>query len=89
MDKDIRFSDRYQHKLKILNSHGLIISSKFVRETISSPDKLEIKDNNKCIAQKRLNENFVIRVVYREFKTFILVITLYPGKKSRYEKNQL
>ncbi len=89
MAKDIRFSVHSQLKLKVLNSHGLIISSKFVRETINSPDKLEIKDNNKCIAQKRLNENLVIRVVYREFRTFILVITLYPGKKSRYEKNQL
>ncbi|MGK7894543.1 MAG: DUF4258 domain-containing protein [Xenococcus sp. (in: cyanobacteria)] len=89
MSKDIRFSDHSQLKLEVLKNHGLFISSKFVRETINSPDKLEIKENNKRIAQKRFNENLVIRIVYREFSTFILIITLYPGKKSRYEKNKL
>ncbi len=89
MSKDIRFSDHSQLKLEILKSHGIFISRQFVRETINCPDKLEIKENNKRIAQKRFNENLVIRAVYREFSTFILIITLYPGKKSRYEKNQL
>jgi hypothetical protein len=34
-----------------------------------------------------LNENLVLRVVYREYEAFILVITLYLGRRSRYEKN--
>lgn len=89
MYKDIRFSDHAQLKLKLLKSHGLFISSKLVCETIKSPDKLEIKKNNKCIAQKRLNKSLVIRVVYREFNAFILIITVYPGKRIRYEKNKL
>jgi hypothetical protein len=31
----------------------------------------------------------VIRVVYREFSAFFLIITLYPGRISRYEKDTL
>jgi hypothetical protein len=52
-----------------------------------SPDKLEIGEEDKLIAQKRLDENLVLRVVYRDFGSFILIITLYPGRRSRYEKD--
>ena len=52
-----------------------------------SPDRLELAEEDKRIAQKGLNENLVLRVVYREFNAFILIITIYPGKRSRYEKN--
>jgi hypothetical protein len=55
-------------------------------ETIRSPDKLETGED-KLIAQKRLNDNLVLRVVYREFSAFILIITLYPGRRSRCEKD--
>ena len=56
-------------------------------ETVQSPDKLEAGEEDKLIAQKGLNEELVLRVVYREFNAFILIITLYPGRKSRYEKD--
>ncbi|MUL35159.1 DUF4258 domain-containing protein [Gloeocapsopsis dulcis] len=83
--KEIRFSKHSQLKLDILTSHGVTISSELVIETVRLPDKREVEDTDKLIAQKRLNENLVLRVVYREFNEFILIITLYPGKRSRYE----
>lgn len=67
----------------------MLISPDFILETIQSPDKLEIPEDNKRIAQKKFNEDLVIRVVYREFSAFILIITLYPGRRTRYEKNEL
>lgn len=85
--KEIRFSDHAQLKMEVLASHQVIIDSDFVVKTVRSPEKLETGEEDKLIAQKGLNENLVLRVVYREFNTFILVITLYPGKKSRYEKD--
>ena len=48
-----------------------------------SPDKLETGEEDKLIAQKRLDESLVLRVVYRDFGSFILIITLYPGRISR------
>ena len=50
--------------------------------------KLEILTSHKIIiAQRRLDEKLVLLVVYREFNAFILIITLYPGRRSRYEKD--
>jgi hypothetical protein len=85
--KEIRFSDHAQLKMEVLASHKVIINADFVVETVRSPDKLETGEEDKLIAQKNLDENLVLRVVYREFSAFILIITLYPGRRSRYEKN--
>jgi hypothetical protein len=72
--------------MEILASHTVSIDPDFVVETVRSPDKIAIEED-KFIAQKRLDENLVLRVVYREFNAFILIITLYPGRRSRYEKD--
>lgn len=84
--KEIRLSNHAQLKIEVLANHELTIDTDFVIETVRSPDKIEIGEEDKLIAQKSLNENLVLRVVYREFSTFIFVITLYPGRGSRYEK---
>jgi len=85
--KEVRLSDHAQLKMEVLANHGVIIDADIVIETVRSPDKLETGEDDKLIAQKRLDENLVLRVVYREFSTFILIITLYPGRRSRYEKD--
>jgi hypothetical protein len=85
--KEIRLSDHAQVKMEVLASHKIVIDTNVVMETVRSPDQLETSDEDKLIAQKRLNEDLVLRVVYREFNTFILIITLYPGRRSRYEKD--
>jgi hypothetical protein len=85
--KEIRFSDHAQLKMEVLARHQVPIDPDFVKETVRSPERLEFAEEGKIIAQKSLNENLVLRVVYREFNAFILIITIYPGKRSRYEKN--
>ena len=85
--KEIRFSDHARLKMEVLANHNLTIDPSFVIDIIRSPDKLEMAEENKRIAQKCLDQNLVLRVVYREFNAFIFIITLYPGKRSRYEKN--
>jgi len=85
--KEVRLSDHARLKMEVLANHGVIIDADIVIETVRSPDKLETGEDDKLIAQKRLDENLVLRVVYREFSTFILIITLYPGRRSRYEKD--
>jgi hypothetical protein len=85
--KEIRFSDHSRSKIEILVNSGIEIDSEIVINTVRLPDKLEMDETDKRVAQKRLNKNLVLRVVYREFAAFILIITLYPGKRSRYEKD--
>jgi hypothetical protein len=85
--KEIRFSEHSRLKIDILASRGVIIDLDFVYDMVRSPHKVEIGEEEKLIAQKRLDENLVLRVVYPDFGSFILIITLYPGRRSRYEKD--
>ena len=87
MLKEIRFSDHAKLKIDLLGDRSVAVSEVFTIDVVRSPDKLEIAEEDKRIAQKRLNDKLVLRVVYREYKSFILVITLYPGRRSRYEKD--
>lgn len=87
--KEIRFSQHSQDKIRILSRHGITIPQQLIIETIINPEQITIKEDNKRIAQKTLNDNLVIRVVYRELTAFILIITLYPARRNRYEKNDL
>ncbi len=85
--KEIRLSDHSRLKMEVLANHEITIDEEFVIETVRSPDRTEIAEEDKRIAQKTLNEKLVLRVVYREFGTFIFIITIYPGRRSRYEKD--
>ena len=87
MSKEIRFSDHSLLKIDLLSERGITIAQEFVVKTIQFPDRREPGEGEKITAQKQLDENLVLRVVYREYEAFILVITLYPGRRSRYEKN--
>jgi len=87
MSKEIRFSDHARLKIDLLAERGITIAQDFVVGIIQSPDKQEPGKEDKVTAQKQLNENLVLRVVYREYESFIVVITLYPGRRSRYEKS--
>jgi len=87
MSKELRFSNHALFKLDLLSQGGIVIHQDLVIDTIQSPDRRELGEGEKITAQKNLDENLVLRVVYREYEAFILVITLYPGRRSRYEKN--
>lgn len=87
--KEVRFSKHSEEKLQILITHEFPITKQLVIDALRNPDKIEEKEDQKKIAQKSFNQKLVIRVVYQDFAAFILVITLYPGRKNRYEKNNL
>ena len=87
MSKEILFSEHSLLKIDLLSERGIAIAQEFVVETVKSPDRRELGEGEKITAQKQLDENLLLRVVYREYEAFILVITLYPGRRSRYEKS--
>ncbi len=86
--KEIRWSDHAQFKLKLLAERGLVLTIDQVNAIVRQSDRL-IQETDKSIAQSSINETLVLRVVYREFEAFVLIITLYPGRRSRYEKDSL
>jgi hypothetical protein len=86
MDKEIRFSQHSLLKIEVLAEHDINISQEYIIDVINSPDQVESSNRGKITAQKRIN-GLVLRVIYQEYPSFIIVITVYPGRSSRYEKN--
>lgn len=56
-----------------------------VSDAVKNPDIILPAYRSRKIAQKVIDENHVIRVVFEEFSDKIKIITFYPGKRKRYE----
>lgn len=82
--KSVRFSQHALEKFQILERHGFEISEEAIIATVRSPDKVEY-DKNPPIAQRRISQNTVLRVVYTEEEDSYFVVTFYPGGRKRYE----
>ena len=85
--KRIKFSEHSILKIGILSQHGVNINTELVESIINKPSKTETGYKSRKIAQGSLDAEHVLRVIYEESNDEILVITLYPGRKARYEKN--
>lgn len=83
----IRFTEHAKTKIALLKRHGFHVDSAFIEDCIKSPDKVQSGYGERKIAQKAYDEAHVLRVVYEERGGEILVITVYPGRRSRYGKN--
>jgi hypothetical protein len=84
--KSINFSKHSLEKIKILRESGIMVGKEMVKKTIYSPEKLEKGYKGRIVAQSKMDEKHVLRVIYKEVnEDEILVITLYPGRKERYE----
>jgi hypothetical protein len=55
-----------------------------VESAVASPDRL-IPEGGRLIAQARISDTHVLRVVYRQEGDERVVITFYPGRRTRYE----
>ncbi len=85
---DIHFTKHANEKFDVLLRHGVRISKKKVVDTIENPETVDYKQTPLLIAQSSFGKNRVLRVVYRNYKNFVMIITFYPGKKSQYEKKE-
>jgi hypothetical protein len=85
--KNILLSDHALEKIDLLKKHNVEIEKHLIENTVIYPDKTDRGYKGRFIAQKRLDDNHVLRVVYEEYTDSILVITLYPARRIRYEKD--
>lgn len=83
--KKIKFCSHAKLKLIILKEHGFLVTRKDAIETIKNPDKIEKGREGRLIAQRRIDEEHVLRVVYEKDNGKITVITFYPGRRNYYE----
>ena len=83
--KPIRFTAHAQQKLELIGAVGFSADQRTVEEIIRHPHSLDHGRSGRLIAQGLLDETHVLRVVYEEGSDHIAVVTLYPGRRSRYE----
>ena len=82
-EKPIILSPHAKEKLKRLVLIG-VTADKAVK-TIKQPESLTSGYFGRKIAQSPLTDELLLRVIYEETDNSILVITLYPAKRQRYE----
>jgi hypothetical protein len=80
----VRFTQHARDKFGLLERHGFSVTEAQVIETAMSPERVEA-ERDPIVAQKALNETHVLRVVYREEGDDVVIITFYPGRRTRYE----
>lgn len=83
----VQFSNHSQLKIELLKNHGMVIDEAFVKNAVLKPDKVEKGYKGRLIAQKKLDRDHVVRIIYEEHSDYFLVITVYPGRRDRYEKD--
>jgi 5,10-methylenetetrahydrofolate reductase len=84
--EEIEFSSHSLLKIEILRSHNFDLSKEIIEDIVRFPDKIDAGYQDRLIAQKAFDETHVLRVVYEKKTEKLLVITVYPGRRSRYEK---
>lgn len=84
---EIRFTKHVLAKFSVLRRHGVRISRFEVIATVRAPKIIDYRRLPLFIAQKSLDAQRVLRVVYKIERKTVIIITFYPGRKSQYEKN--
>ena len=83
----IEFSSHALLKIEILRLQGVALTKERIEEIVISPEKVDVGYRGRSIAQGRLDETHVARVVYEEFPERVHIITVYPARRSRYEND--
>ena len=81
----IVYTRHAEEKFEVLKRHGFEVTRQQVEETLAAPDMVIPQSKGRMIAQKRISEHHVLRVIYRQEGENQVVITFYPGRRERYE----
>lgn len=82
--RTIHFTKHALEKLSLMQQFGFAVDENTVVQAIRRPQPVVPGHSNRLVAQTMLDEKHVLRVVYEEDEE-ITVITVYPGRRERYE----
>jgi hypothetical protein len=85
VDKPIRFTPYALAKFVFLREHGFRLEERDVIQTVGDPDRVSRARMGRWVAQRKLSERHVLRVIYEEEPQMRVVVTFYPARRSRYE----
>ncbi len=80
----VEFSEHAAQKLKILRTHKVKVTRKSVEDTVSKPDRVVQGSGGRRIAERSLDQDHVVRVVFIRKGEELRVITMYPARRGRY-----
>lgn len=83
---EIYFTKHAKEKFSVLLRHDVKITRKKVVETVEFPEYVDHSRAPLIVAQSTLDNEYVVRVVYKVEEDVIIIITFYPGRKIQYEK---
>jgi len=78
----VRFTLHAEEKLKRLVN--IEVTQKKVLEIIETPEKVVNGYYGRKIAQGLISGSLILRIVYEEIDSEIVVVTVYPGERRRY-----
>lgn len=81
----VDFTNHAKRKFKILQEHGLKITKKQVENTVNDPETILEGKRNRFIAQKSLDNEHLLRVIFEKENGKFKIITFYPARRDRYE----
>jgi len=84
----IIFTKHAEDKFEILKRHKFLVSKKQVIKTIENPDLIDKSRLSFLIAQRKIDRDYVLRVVYKQKFEIIKIIIFYPGRRKQYEKQK-
>ena len=82
-EKIINLSPHAEEKIRRLVASG--ITEEKAIKTVQNPESLTTGYFGRKIAQSPLTDELLLRVIYEETDNNILVVTVYPAKRRRYE----
>lgn len=77
------------NKIQILSYHQIFVDKNLITKIITKPDRIESGYKNRLVAQGMLDDKHVLQIVFEESEEEIKVITIYPIRRLRYEKDYL
>ena len=87
--KKVIFTPHALEKIRLLRKHGFELAPEMVARWVRKPEKIMRGYRGRLVAHKGLDEAHVLRIVYEDFEDAIVVVTLYPARRGRYEEGSL
>jgi len=84
----VELTHHAREKIKLLQELGFPVSEEQVVQTVPHPDRVESGRRGERIAQRRIGDRHVLRVAYVQQGEKVRIITVYPGRRERYEREK-
>ena len=79
----VRFTKHAREKFRRLKAYGFFVNEADVIDSIHKAVRVD-RRGSQYLALRPIDEKYALRVVYEERNGYLLVITFYPVRRSRY-----